>query len=167
MLLSCWVALGHAHAQWTGMAVWSEDADKPQYATWDSTTFGATGDSQKVGIWRIIAGAAAPTRDEVIVLGVDGNEDITAEMWDGGAWSTLPFSFTVSYSYWWGFAVAYEQTSGDAVVVSNNGGSGFDGLSYYVWNGTAWSPEDTIAVPLAGEPVHLRLAASPISDMTH
>ena len=150
-----------------GLALWAQNgAGAPRGSSWDGTSFGVAADTASVGEWRIMAGAAAPTRDEKIVVGIDGSELISGEMWDGTAWSALPFNTlaTASVSYYWAFDVAYEPLSGDAVLVWNNGSSGSTGLSYRVWDGSAWSAETTIAAPLAGEPRHMVLAAHPAAD---
>ena len=47
-------------------------------------------------------------------------------------------------NFWWGFDVAYESLSGDAIIVYNNGTTGTAGLSYRVWNGSAWTGPFTI-----------------------
>ncbi len=54
-----------------GMAVWS-GTSTPQYSRWNGTSFGQAASAVPMdNRWRIMAGAAAPTRDEVIVVGVE------------------------------------------------------------------------------------------------
>ena len=65
---------------------------------------------------------------------------------------------------YWQADVAYEQQSGDALVVWDNASNGANGLSYRIWNGSSWSAESTIPVPIAENPQNLRLAAKPGSD---
>ena len=111
-------------------------------------------------------GAESPHRDEAIVIGVNNSNQVTAELWDGSAWTahaSNPLS-TVTDSFWFGFDVAYESLSGDAIMVYNNGTTGTAGLSYRVWNGSAWTGPFTITTPLAGEPKQLQLAAHPYTD---
>jgi hypothetical protein len=69
---------------------------------------------------------------------------------------------TVSQDYWWGAEVAYEQQSGDAMLVWNDGSD----LRYTVWDGASWTPDPpgTIASCTSGEPRHMKLAANPTSD---
>jgi hypothetical protein len=97
---------------------------------------------------------------------VDGSEDISVQIWKGSVWSEPSFNplDSVTDSYWWGFDVAYESQSGDAVMVWNNGSTGTTGISYRVWNGSTWSSESTITTPLTGEPKQMQLAAAPDSD---
>jgi hypothetical protein len=153
----------------TGMAVWIQDlSSTPRYNTWNGTSFDTAADSANVGEWRIIAGAEAPTREEIIVVGVvDTTGVLNGEMWDGSTWSALsinPLGETaVSEDYWWGFDLAYEQQSGDAVLVWNNN-TGGDMLQYSVWDGTSWSAKTTVSAYTGGEPQHMHIAAKPGSD---
>jgi hypothetical protein len=57
-------------------------------------------------------------------------------------------------------AVGYESVSDDAVVVYADGAN----LNYRVWNGSAWTAEASIALPVGGTPRQLRLASHPSSD---
>jgi len=150
----------------TGTALWGQSGlATPQYSTWDGVAFGAEANSAAVGTWRIVQGAAAPSRDELVVLGVNAAGAISGQIGDGTTWNALPFALdTVSESNGWGFDVAYETQSGDAMVVWNNGTTGTEGLSYRVWDGSAWSSELTVTTPLAGEAQHMQLVADPTSD---
>jgi len=150
-----------------GTAVWRVGSlSVPEYNEWDGTSFGTAGNTADVGTWRIIAGAEAPARDEIIVVGVDGDGDITGEMWNGISWAALPFNplAQVSESFWWGFDVAYEDRSGRALLVWNNGDGGAAGLSSRLWDGSDWSVEVPITTAVPGEPKQVRLAAIPGSN---
>ena len=150
----------------SGMAVWS-GTGTPSYSTWHGAGLSGTNDTVDMGDrWRIMVSAAAPTRSEAIVAGVEASDDLSAMIWDGSGWSALPFSpmSTASTAVRWGVAVAYEHQSGDAMLVWDNGTSGTNGLSYRVWDGTTWSDESTIPTPRSGEPVHMRLVAHPTQD---
>ncbi|HVP58796.1 MAG TPA: hypothetical protein VMU02_11940, partial [bacterium] len=151
----------------TGLAVWrSGTLTTPEYNLWNGSGFGTAAMSAAVGQWSIIAGAASPTRRETILLGIDPSGTVTGEMWNGASWTALAFNPLAHVSEYsrWGCAVAYEGLSGDAILVWNNGTYGSTGLSYRVWNGTAWSSAQTITTPLASEPKQIRLAADPNSD---
>jgi uncharacterized repeat protein (TIGR01451 family) len=151
----------------SGMAMWRNmDNNKPAYAPWNAGGFGGAVDSADMGKLRIMQGASSPTRDEAIVIGVRDDGNIAGQIWSGGSWSPVPFhrTDTVTETFWWGFDVAYESQSGDALVVWNNGSTGTTGISYSVWNGSAWSPVDTVTVPVSGEPQQMQLAADPTGD---
>ena len=152
----------------TGTAIWrSRASTTPNYNEWDGTAFGTPGTTANVGEWRIMAGAEAPTRDEIIVMGVDkGSKNITGEIWNGSTWSALPLNpmANINETSWWGFGVAYETQSGNAVLVWNNGTSGTNSLSYSIWNGFVWLLPPIITAPLSGEPKQMQLAAHPDSN---
>ena len=149
------------------MAVWRRNGQStPFYATWNGSAFTAAQASAVTGEYRTMEGAESPTRDEAIVIGVNSANQVTSELWDGSAWTahaSNPLS-TVTDSFWWGFDVAYESVSGDAVIVYNNGTTSTAGLSYRVWNGSTWSGPFTITTPLAGEPKAMKLASHPYTD---
>jgi hypothetical protein len=140
--------------------------------TWDDSGFLNKGLTASAGDWRNMVATASPTRDEIIALGVydsgliTGEGRITGQIRSSGTWAAMPGGTlgVPTTSTHRGFDVAYEFGSGDAVAVWNNGTVGSAGLSYTVWDGSAWLPVDTIATPLPGEPQHLRLAADPTSD---
>ncbi|MDH3216718.1 MAG: DUF11 domain-containing protein, partial [Candidatus Krumholzibacteria bacterium] len=151
----------------TGMAIWRRSGSSaPRYNTWDGSTFGTAANSANVGEWRNLAAAAAPTRDEVIVVGVDAAGDITGQMWDGNAWTPIPFNplANSSFSDYVLFDVAYESQSGDAVLAWGNGTGGGSSVSYAVWNGAVWLLPADIGISVMGETRHLRLAAHPNND---
>ena len=63
--------------------------------------------------------------------------------------------------FWWGADVAYEEQSGDAVVVFNDG----DELRYSVWNGSTWTTESALITAFAGsDPEHMHLVTKPGGD---
>lgn len=151
----------------TGTAVWhSKPTNSIDYSEWNGTSFGSPLPTSDMGQWRIIAGAEAPTRDEIILVGVNTDYRITGQMWNGASWEPFPFNnlASVTESYWWSFDIAYENVSGDAMLLWRNGTQGSNGLTYRIWNGLEWSDPFTITTPLTGEPKQMQLAANPKSD---
>ncbi len=147
-------------------AIWRANVDtSPNAAAWDGSSFGPATNTANVGSWRIIDGAESATRDEKIVVGVDGSGVISAEIYSGGSWAAVPFSLaTAQTSTDHGFDIAYESQSGDAMLIWNNGTTGSMPISYRVWNGIAWSAEQTITTPISGGVAQLELASSPSAD---
>ncbi len=149
-------------------AVYSDSTSTPKYRVWNGASFGDAASSADMGArWRIMQGAESPTRDEKIVVGVTSGSTVNGQMWDGNAWSALSINplGSVSESYWWGFDVAYEQQSGDAVLVWNdNGQSAGNKLRYSVWNGSSWTAPASITDYGGSEPQHMHLEADPNSD---
>ncbi len=70
----------------------------------------------------------------------------------------------VNETFWWGTDVAYEQQSGDAVVVWTGGNTYPNQLRYQVWNGSSWTAPASIAAYTGSEPKQMQLAANPNSD---
>ncbi len=93
----------------------------------------------------------------------NASNNVVAMRWSGSAWVSASINplGTVAETFWWTADVAYEQTSGDAVMVWGNGTS----LQYSEWNGTSWTAKTTISpTPLAGTIKTVRLASKPGSN---
>jgi hypothetical protein len=155
-----------------GKVIWNvNDQLYSWYASWNGSSFSlpaVTGINTSDDITMMLA-AEAPTRNEVIMIGsADVSGKILALVWDGSKWTaplTLPLaSPAAAASQYNSFAVAYESSSGDAILVWDNGNTGTTGLSYAVWNGTSWSAVNTVTAPVSGEPYQMKLAAHPRSD---
>ena len=146
-----------------GTAIWRNSGDStPDANNWDGVNFLGAGNSASLGQLRIVEAAEAPTRDEKIVVGVDTSGWLRGEMWNGTAWTVLPFSLPPSLnSNSQNFDVAYESSSGNAVLVWDNLSGGTASVSYRVWDGTSWSAEATITAPNAGIATALRLSRQP------
>ena len=148
----------------TGVAMWAPNNDPALYSIWDGTEFGTAANAANLqDEYRIMAGAASPASDEKVVVGVDNGRDIYGQMWNGSSWSGLsinPMATDVTESFWWGADVAYEQQSGDAVAVWNDGTD----LRYSVWNGSTWTTPATITAYTGNEPKQIQLAAKPGGD---
>jgi signal peptidase I len=168
----CWGSNGNGQlapaSSGDATVIWKNSGDStPDQAVYTlASGLGAAANMASVGDWRIIQGATAADGSEAIVLGVDSTRQIDGQMWTGSAWSALSFNplGTVSDSFWWGFDVAYESQSDDAVIVWNNGSTGTASISYRVWNGSTWSSAETITTPVSGEAKQMQLAAAPDSD---
>ena len=155
-----------------GKAIWNNNDRFFQYtADWNGTSFnptGVTGVNLADDI-TMMAAAEAPTRNEIILIGsADVSGKILAVIWNGSSWSSvlsIPIaSPSGTASSHFSFAVAYENVSGDAMLVWDNGNTAGQGLSYAIWNGSTWSTPATISMPVTGEPVQLRLANQPGGD---
>ncbi|MCO6451000.1 MAG: DNRLRE domain-containing protein [Caldilineales bacterium] len=150
----------------TGMAVYSNNTATNQYRLWNGASFGSeTAGVNQGSLWRIVQGAAAPTRNEKIVLGVENGGEISGQLWNGSSWSTTNLTGldSVSDTFWWSVGVAYEQVSGDAMIVWTDDNSG-TGAKYKVWNGSSWTTAAQIPSCVSGTANQLRIAADPNSD---
>ncbi len=150
-----------------GMAIWrSSGSTIPEYRFLYDSTFAPERTAADIGEWKIIQGAVSVTRDEAITIGVTTGNAITGQLWNGSDWTALPDNdiSTVSETFWWSSDVAYEQLSGDAMIIWNSGGTTARGIRYMTWDGSTYSACDSITAPNAGEPQHMQLASSPDSD---
>jgi hypothetical protein len=124
--------------------------------------FGAGTTTVDVGQWRVMQGAEAPTRDEKIIVGLDASGAINGAMWNGSEWVSLPINplGTTDQSYRYAFDVAYESSSGDALLTWVNGN---DVMSAR-WDGASWSTPSTLHTFAGTKPRVLHLVADPTSD---
>jgi nitrate/TMAO reductase-like tetraheme cytochrome c subunit len=137
----------------------------PKYRLWDGSAWGAQGDAVDVGErldW--VRTSAATTRNEYIMATMGASGKVMAQIYDGNtvAWgnatTTVTTSASISYR---GFDVAYESTSGDAMVASCSGNDAV----YQKWNGTSWTYPTTITeVSLGAACQWLQLASDPTSN---
>lgn len=162
-----------AQLQWTGVlatatpsakggAIYNDaGSPKPQASSWDGMTLGNSGSTAVTANWTVVSSAQSATRDEAIVLGVGADGALRGQMWNGSSWVALPQN-PLSLSATPGaesFAVAYEQQSGDAVLMWSNAGR----VHYATWNGSTWSAEASFDVG-GGTIERLQLAHKPRSD---
>ena len=160
----------------TGQGIYSINSNTPQVVPWDGTAFGTqTASVALQDTPNILIGAAAPTRNEKIVVDIIANNpEVQGMRWNGTAWAALPIppstttagalsNLASNMRTLWGGAVAYEQLSGDAMLIWNNTTvAGTNRLTWNTWNGTAWGTNSDITT--TAEPQQMRLAAKPNSD---
>lgn len=109
----------------------------------------------------------APTRDEATLVVLTNTGQVQAQVFNGTTWSGVTVLSTVNatnpngISLYRGFDLEYEQSSGDAVVVS---GDGTADPNYYVWNGSSWASGVDINIPTTGIPYTIELASRPGTD---
>ncbi len=145
------------------IAVWRDNGtNTPQYSLFNGVDFTPEANSVPLNEWQVIQGAEAPTRDEAIVVGVDAGKLIQGEMWDGANWTPLSINDLGSApsDNYWGFDVAYESNSGDAVLVWADGAN----LTYSDWDGASWTAPAVVVGYTGADATQMQLAASPDSD---
>jgi hypothetical protein len=146
----------------TGMYVYDEDGpntSSPRYRTWSGTDLAseasltakeALADSDEA-VHNIIQ--AAPNRDEYIAGMLTVSGTLVVQVWDGAAWGygtgaptngvfTSSLGITIPGAR--AFDIAYEDTSGDALVVYEDTSTTNKSLKYRTWNGATWSSESTL-----------------------
>jgi hypothetical protein len=138
-----------------GMVAYGQSTiNTPYYRMWDSgtsnfgvkqTDYPAVGGDTK---WVVAEGS--PTRDELMVGIIQDTQEIHIATYNGSMWAA---DFTVSSgvpnSAYRSFDLAYEQTSGDTLIVYENSGANNDIIAYRTWNGTDFSAEQTLSTGIA------------------
>ncbi|PIN74135.1 hypothetical protein COV20_00795 [Candidatus Woesearchaeota archaeon CG10_big_fil_rev_8_21_14_0_10_45_16] len=141
-----------------GMIVYDElNVQTPRYRLWnESNNFTAElTNTQNVGgdiTWNLLRGNHE--RDEFILGTEDKNNDVNVQVYSNGAWGNLlEVSADVQNSNSRGFSIAYEDVSGDALIVYENLSSNDQFFKYRIWNGTSYSNEFTLQTGLPSSSV--------------
>ncbi len=114
----------------------------PRYRVWDGTAWSAEANALDVYApitW--IVTRAAPREGEYILATMGTDADVNVQVYRNGEWENSSSSrkeivTSIPNTAMRGFDVAYEQTSGDAMIVSCDGNA--DPI-YYIWDGTTWT----------------------------
>ena len=103
-----------------------------------------------------------PGSDEIMVVVLGDNKDVTGLVWNGTTFSTITALETdTEYNSEECVDAAYEQLTGHCLVVWDKHGT--NQPKYSVWNGTAWSAASL--APTIGSKAHwIRLASDPKSN---
>ena len=107
----------------------------------------------------------APNRMEIIAGFLTSNGYLYVNVWNGswGEVQAITNKIGSSRSVYRGFDIAYEQLSGDALLVYHKGLAGY--IYYRVWNGSGWSDEHSYSLnTLNGVPYWINMASKPNSD---
>lgn len=142
------------------------DRNIPVYRIWNGSSWSTEAEAQTVGgdpYWSVLK--SCPKRNEKILGTLDVNQHVNVQVWDGSAWS-IPKEVTTDAGTYAGraFDIAYEQSSGDAIVVFSIDSNQ---PQYYSWNGSAWgtTPENCVAVGTDTDHVYwVGLASKPGAD---
>ncbi|HLC48368.1 MAG TPA: hypothetical protein VJI13_04810, partial [Candidatus Norongarragalinales archaeon] len=92
---------------------------------------------------------ASPAKDEKLLVTLDSNSDIDAQVWDGSGWSaTTELTQIASIATRDVIDIGYERVSGDALLVWAN--TTTQSISFRVWNGSEFSAQDGLGIGTAG-----------------
>ena len=155
--------LAQAEPSSKGTAVWSDASTGTlKYGQWDGLTLQTIGSTQVAANWNVMTSAVSPSGQTAIAMGIDVSGNVSVQRWTGSQWEAnganpLATGLTADRQ---GFAVAYEQVSGQAMVVWNNG----SGLSYQTHDGSDWSDVKTVSIYTGAEPSRIQLVAQPKGD---
>jgi hypothetical protein len=131
-----------AVAQGDGTLVYGEGAvTTPRNRQWTqgSTSFGGENSNPAAAASvRHVVTKASPTRDEIIVGVQTTGGVLYIQRYNGTSWSS-EWNVTVGDGNLPRFDIAFEPTSGDALVVYSGNVATTNELRYRVWNGTSWT----------------------------
>ncbi len=136
----------------------------PRFRFWNGLVWGSELSGVSVGdTIRFEETAAAPTRDEYIIATEGSTGVVDAQVIDGvtdTAGNIARMNTAVSDPTQRGFDVAYETSSGDALVVACYGTE----ATYRVWNGSSWTATSTITLGVSTNCEWVKLISDPTSD---
>ncbi|MEZ5335590.1 MAG: VWA domain-containing protein [Methanolobus sp.] len=138
----------------------------PRYRVWDGSTWssdnsvdGSSAGAGDVG-WVVLE--TSPGSDEMILVTLDNERDIRAQVWDGSSWGNAEFitnnARATSYQC---FDVSYEQGTGKAIVSWADMGT--NEVMYKIWDGSSWGSATTMYTPDA-RVYWIKMESDPHSD---
>jgi len=138
----------------------------PRYRAWDGSAFGTENNAAAaVSVIQYSVLQESPTRSEHI-LGTLANTGVITFQVENGSWgnevSSTPGVGTTNDAYR-GFDVAYEQLSGDGLVVYEDNSSANTDIKYNTWNGSAWGGEQSLTVNSANV-LWVRMETKPLTN---
>ncbi len=135
----------------------------PRYRVWNGSSWGAEANALDVGAamtW--VVTKSAPAENEYIMATVGTDADVNVQVYRNGSWGNLQeVTASIANTTMRGFDVAYEQLSGDALVVYCDGDAD---PSYYVWNGSSWTSGGAIGLTAGNTCGWVKLISDPVSD---
>lgn len=152
-----------AVAQGDGMMVYGEGTVvTPRYRTLSGTTWSAENSlPTAAAAVRYNITRAAPTRNELITGTVNASGTLTIYRWNGTAWSN-EWTVATGLGNVPRFDIAYEQSSGKAMVLYSRNVATTNEMAYRIWDGTSWTAATNLdAVRTSGIVQYIRLVARP------
>ena len=135
-------------AQGDGMIVYGEGTQTaPRYRSFLSAANSflneANANAASANVQHVIvkAAPAGSGRNEMIMGTLSSSGSLHIQRWNGSSWSS-EWSDTVTGGNLPAFDIAYEQSSGEAIVVYEDNNSTVP-FSYRIWNGSSWETEQT------------------------
>lgn len=134
-------------------------------ASWSENAADTVNIGSQSAQWIVLRGC--PVRTEIIMGTIDSAEDINLVVWDGTSWGNLiEFTQDAGVSMNRCFDIAYENSSGDALVIGRYN-SAYGSQRYNIWDGNGWvfaSPQEDANLSAPSYLVHLTMASKPRSD---
>ncbi|MBI4426255.1 MAG: hypothetical protein HY567_01655 [Candidatus Kerfeldbacteria bacterium] len=154
-LILPWIPVGpqtQAIAQGDGKIVYGEGTvTTPRTRDWASGAFGSEGNTVTAAATiRHVVIKASPTADEMIAGIQTTDGALYIQRWNGSIWSA-EWNVTVGDGNLPRFDIAYEQSSGEALVVYGTNTGSTNEIAYRRWTGSSWvGPTNYDAVRTSG-----------------
>src|SRR3989344_1530051 len=151
----------------TGRVVYGDAGGAaPSTRTWDGTAFSTAGSAATAfATIQYALNKESPTRSEYII-GTSATTGVTTFQVYNGSWgnafSSTPGVGTTNDAYR-GFDIAYEQLSGDGLVVYEDNSSANTNIKYNTWNGSSWDGEQSLTVNSANV-LWARMETKPLTN---
>ncbi len=120
-----------------------------QYSVWNGSSWSATTtiDLANTNDCEWVQLSSDPTSDEIVALFRHTNSsttDFEALVWSGSSWGNSTAFGDIANNTYEGMAVNYEESGGQAVVVTSNNAN--NSFLWSAWNGSSWTTATATAV---------------------
>ncbi len=136
----------------------------PRYRTWNGSTWSAESSAVSVGgAIRFVEVDSTDVRDEYMIATQDSTGRVRAQVYDGVTDIVDDLTTIVTAvpsTLRRGYDIAYESSSGDAMVVACEGTE----ATYKIWDGASWSASTAITLAVTASCNWVQLASDPVSD---
>ncbi len=135
----------------------------PQYRTWNGSSWSSERSALTVGAtinWVVVK--PGETREEYVMATIGTDQDVNVQVYKNGAWGNLQeLTTALPNAAYRGVDVAYENVSGDALVVTCDSDTTPE---YWIWNGTSWTDGGSITLSTSNTCGWIKLVSDPTSD---
>ena len=144
-----------------GMVTYGKTGTKePAYKIWNGTGFGseAFANTTDTGIrWVLLQGIPRLRNEKIMATVAGGSNVLYVQRWNGTSWSS-EWNVNLTTAANRNFSIAYEQISGNALVIYGNHTAQ---LKYRKWDGSTWTGELNAGTALDGIPVFVQAVGRP------
>jgi Tfp pilus assembly protein PilX/cell wall assembly regulator SMI1 len=129
----------------------------PQYRVWTGSNWSGPMNTVDFGAKQYwVVTKRCPTRNEIIIVSSLQTNTLKAAVQSGMTWGNLiPATSDCGSTTYRPFSFAYEQASGNGLLVYRSGSS--SNIFFRTWNGSGWSAQNSTASPVSGSPNWIRL----------
>ena len=148
----------------SGMATYqlSAQATTPAWMNWTGSAWSAKNNANAVsGTVQWTALKANPVRTEKILVTLDNQNDVIAQIWNGASWTSQTMTDNANLNTKKAFAAGVMK-SGKVMVAYNNNTAGM--VAYKTWDGSSWSDQQNLTIGGSAQIEWMEIASSNQSD---